>query len=395
MYINPKTIVCHQINCVHQGNCVLMHLFLTDESYQELTKRFKDNILKKTETQKELFRDYKVDDIFTNVVMQLGKKEHEYKNKQEKGEVLRSYVSPTNTVVERTEQLFMPNEDTQNPKLILLTGRAGSGKTMFSKKLVRDWASDRLFDDKSCKNKFWFVFRYSFRELNGIVSCGHLNFHEFLNWLHALGEDEYKYIIKHPEATLIVLDGFDELKGGFADSLYEVPQDNGKMSLAAVCVKLATGKLFTGATLLVTSRTKEIEQMRQIERFNRKVEILGFAPENVEQYIEKYLKGNDKLDTVRNHIKHNSKIAGICYVPVNCFIMCTVLDGLLPNNATYSTQEVNLPSTVTELYEKVLQFFFAKTPPRLQRENVFRYARFFSRHYTYVGKAIGACLETT
>ena len=97
--------------------------------------------------------------------------------------------------------------------------------------------------------------------------------------------------------------------------------------------------------------------MRQIERFNRKVEILGFTSENVEQYIEKYFKGNDKLDTVRNHIKHNLKIAGICYVPVNCFIMCTVLDGLLPNNASYSTQEVNLPSTVTELYEKVLQFF--------------------------------------
>ena len=252
--------------------------FVIDYPYQKLTEKLKNSFLSSTETLEELFEDFKVDEIFTNLVIQHGRIEYAFEDKPRE-EILDSYASPTDTVIERAEQLFMPNKDTQNPKLILLTGRAGIGKTMFSMKLVRDWASDRLFSGEEYKNKFRFVFLFSFRLLNDIDEP--LTLHEFLNLSHKLDEDEFEHIRKHPETTLIVMDGFDEFTSGFqARSLQEIPKEN-KMSVVAVCAKLSAGKLLSGASIVVTSRPKETEQLKLI-KFQRKSEILGFAPKNVE-----------------------------------------------------------------------------------------------------------------
>ena len=304
-----------------------------------------------------MFEDFKVDDIFTNLVIQCGRVNYAFKDKPRE-EISVSYTSATDTVIERAEQLFMPNKDTQNPKLILLTGRAGIGKTMFSMKLVREWASDRLFSGEEYKNKFRFVFLYSFRLLNDID--GPLTLHEFLNLSHELNEDEFEYIRKHPETTLIIMDGFDEFKRGFqARSLQEIPKEN-KMSVAAVCAKLSAGKLLSGANVVVTSRPKESEQLELI-KFQRKCEILGFAPQNVEQYFTNFFKDNIEMaETVLNQIQENAALAGICYIPVNCFIMCSLFQWLLTENACDSTKHVKLPSTVTELYEGVLHMFVQK-----------------------------------
>ena len=88
---------------------------------------------------------------------------------------------------------------------------------------------------------------------------------------------------------------------------------------------------------------------------------VGFAPQNVEQYFTNFFKDNIEMaETVLNQIQENAALAGICYIPVNCFIMCSLFQWLLTENACDSTKHVKLPSTVTELYEGVLHMFVQK-----------------------------------
>ena len=68
-------------------------------------------------------------------------------------------------------------------------------------------------------------------------------------------------------------------------------------------------------------------------------------------------------ETVLNQIQKNANLSGICYVPVNCFIMCSLFQWLLTKNTCDSTKHVKLPSTVTELYEGVLHMFVQKHHP--------------------------------
>ncbi|CAI9546380.1 unnamed protein product, partial [Staurois parvus] len=61
------------------------------------------------------------------------------------------------------QALFDPDEYGFIPKIVVLQGPAGIGKTMTSKKIMLDWASGILYQDK-----FDFVFYLSCREINTI-----------------------------------------------------------------------------------------------------------------------------------------------------------------------------------------------------------------------------------
>ncbi|CAI9592859.1 unnamed protein product, partial [Staurois parvus] len=61
------------------------------------------------------------------------------------------------------QALFDPDEVGCIPKIVVLEGPAGIGKTMTSKKIMLDWASGNLYQDK-----FDFLFYLSCREINTI-----------------------------------------------------------------------------------------------------------------------------------------------------------------------------------------------------------------------------------
>ena len=79
----------------------------------------------------------KTDDIFTNDLIQHGRKPVEDEFHFERKEFLRRYgqVSDTRRVKHCQEIFIRTNDKDSNPKSILLTGKAGIGKTLFSQKL--------------------------------------------------------------------------------------------------------------------------------------------------------------------------------------------------------------------------------------------------------------------
>ncbi|XP_078361496.1 nucleotide-binding oligomerization domain-containing protein 1-like [Oculina patagonica] len=260
--------------------------------------------------------------------------------------------------------------DAENKK-ILIIGLPGIGKTLFCERMLRDWASERLFtESQDSELHIRIAFLIKFRRLNTV---GELSLREllekaeFLPTKH-LPDDVWNDIIKNPDKVLILFDGADEYKNH--SSIANKTVDSGiysvddRMPLHALYSKVAEGKLLDKAAVLTTIRPTAVSSVKHITF--RTYEILGFSPQQVEEYVEKFTKdaaGNlsDAGEKIKEHIKKNAKISAFCYIPASCFIICSSLLHVLKTSAETGKDltAVGL-GKLTQIYNVAAKVFFFK-----------------------------------
>ena len=238
-------------------------------------------------------------------------------------------------------------------KNVLVVGRPGIGKTMLCTKLLRMWASDDMFN-----GDFDAAFLVKFRHFNSNQT--NINFRELLECSETVSEhldDElWDYIIKNPTKVLLIFDGLEEFS-----ARSDIPKDDSryknnveeKMPLHCLYHEIATGKLLDGATVINTTRPTAVRFIRPLN-VDRTVEILGFTSQEVEDYVEKFTEGDHDADakqTIWQHISTNINLFSLCYIPVNCFIICSCLS-YLHNRGS------RLPTELTKIYSIAVKFFF-------------------------------------
>ena len=309
----------------------------------------------------------KTDDIFTNLLIQHGRKAVEGDFHLERKEFLRRYgqVSETRRVKHCQEIFVRSNDKDSNPKSILLTGKAGIGKTLFSQKLIRDWSDDKLFqvNTKAEVPDFKFAYLLTFRQLN-LLGDDPVSLKEFLNRSSVLDnysiieESLFEYMANHPEEVLIIIDGFDEYSrqdciASHLDEKYPNSAQE-KMPVAALCAKLIKGHILSGSVVITTSRPDESDQLKTRVRFDRFVEIAGFSEEQVKEYVEKYFKEDENMkNTVLDHITKNEELVSFAHIPVLCFLMCSYMEYFLKE----SLNADSFPVKASDLYFAVFKKF--------------------------------------
>ena len=247
---------------------------------------------------------------------------------------------------------------------ILLVGHPGTGKTMFCTKILRDWASDKLFVEGQNKQlDFQVAFLVKLRMLNGLADQ-ELNLRELLDrseYSATLSDENevWDYIRQNPNKVLVIFDGFDEYSGRTKidndDILYRNPREEDRMPLHFLLKNILSGKILAGATVLTTTRPNALSCFASL-CFHRTVEILGFTTDQVEEYVEKFTNGGDKAETIKEHIRSNLILRSFCYIPVNCFIICSCLLKLLIDN---SADHLGcLPTKLTEIYSVAIKIFY-------------------------------------
>ena len=305
----------------------------------------------------------RTDDIFTNVLIQHGRKPLNKKVMAEtRSDQLQYFGQVSGTPVKHCEEIFIgATSDESSPKRILLTGKAGIGKTLFCQKLVRDWADDKLFQSQS---HFKFVYLLTFRQLN-LLENEQLSLQELLNCStvldHSSNIDEslFEYIVNHPEEVLIIIDGYDEYSQqdyitGESETRYQNTTKE-KMPVAALCTKLIKGKLLRDSVVMITSRPDESETMEGI-RFDRCVEIAGFSPQQVQEFIEKYFRENDTMkNAVLDHVMKNENLVSFAHIPILCFLMCFSME-----YALQTSKSTDLAVSTTDVYSEVVNIFELK-----------------------------------
>ena len=303
-----------------------------------------------------------LDDLYIDVLIHTEQARHKFPRSMERHEIYDVYmkVPETSIQLENIKDLFLPNQDTKgkHPKSILVIGRPGIGKTVLTEKILRDWANkvDTYYGDK-------IVFFFKLRWFNG--NNEKMNLKTFLHLgMGCLSDKEfesiYNTIIKKPHKAILIFDGLDEFHGNYNECFDEskmISNDpDTSMSVMNLLIKLVSGGLLEGAIPMVTSRPTADDFYSRLH-FDRKVEIIGFTSNKIKDYVSRFCGNKNRIDLkpkIWSHIESSSELLNLCYIPVNCSIICTTLSECLsdPTNDTGI-----LPSMLTELYEKATNHY--------------------------------------
>ena len=301
-----------------------------------------------------------LDELYISLLIHTQRAAHKFSKHMERHEIYDVYmqVPPNSICLEKIEDLFNPNEDTdwEFPRKILVIGRPGIGKTVLTEKIVRDWAkdSDEFYHDKIA---FYFKFRwFSANDMNK------LTLKTFLCYGTELAKDKfekiYEKITKYPEKAILIFDGLDEFNSD-SDCLNNQPSLNdpdSPMSGISWFSKFISGRLLPKATVLITSRPTAHKFYSKFN-FDRTVEIIGFTKARIEEYVTKFCqskKRDDLKPKIWNHIESSSDLLNSCYIPVNCLIVVTILFERVQADPTNEIEP--LPTTLTELYQAAVSY---------------------------------------
>ena len=347
-------------------------------SLSAFIENLKKSIMKNTEAQEALFQkehgeprneNLTTDSIYTNLVIIANRAHYDFSGDRE--EQLKVYPMPKGNSPPITREDIV---DVENKK-VLIVGRPGIGKTLFCENFLRDWASNRRL--LNTEMHFDFAFLLKFRRFN---SKKKLSLRELLKRSEftspeCLNDEIWSYMLQNPKKLLILFDGLDEFSDISRFGADDCSSSEQPMPLPALFYNIVKGNLLDGATILTTTRPTAVSKLTHFP-FGRTFEILGFASEQVKEYVENFTKNAAKNDTgnkIWEHISTNMNIFTLCYIPVNLFIVCSCLLEVL-NFENLSTG-VGLPRKLTQIYQMATKLFFFRhnkqyRDNRLGREDI-------------------------
>ncbi|XP_044177584.1 protein NLRC5-like [Acropora millepora] len=293
--------------------------------------------------------DLTIDKIYVHVVIVEGRAYHNFA--EDRCQQLKEYPP------DAKDCKFAKPEDIldENHKNVLVVGRPGIGKTSFSTRLLRLWASGKAFNGDE---HFNIVFLLKFRRFNN--ENANLSLHDLIarsETVQSLDDAVWDFIKQNPTKVLLIFDGLDEysrkedIKAQEDDPSYTNCVEE-KMPFSVLYNKLGEGKLLPGASILTTTRPTAVKCVCHL-RFHRTVEIRGFTSDDVKEYVKNFTRGNPEArKKMWEHIKSNINLFSFCYIPMNCFLICHCLLQIILSESSQA-----LPTKMTDIYKMTVKMF--------------------------------------
>ena len=207
------------------------------------------------------------------------------------------------------------------PRVLLIEGAPGGGKSTLALHLCHKWAQDDF-----SFGRFDLVILVYLRD-QAIQNATTL-----ADILPAILE-ESQVVATRIQATrgcnvLFVFDGWDEF-----------PSHLQNKSLVSTIIRQPHKLCLHNSTVLITTRPVSSGNLLHIA--DRRVEILGFTQHQIREYIEKALDGNSThIQKLVQHLEDHPVIEGYCYVPLHVAILVHI----------FLTMKGALPTTHHELF---------------------------------------------
>ena len=217
------------------------------------------------------------------------------------------------------------------PKRILVHGRPGIGKTVFTQKATFDWSQHR-FEGKI--GRFDLALLVKLRDV-----CNLNDVPAILNDANLLASDGpvstdnlYDYVRRHQENVLLILDGYDEYVHS-AERQSPVLQIWEKKQLRDCCV-------------IITSRDMKGEGLKSSS--DAQFEIEGFDRERQEEFARRFLKNDQDVEEFFEYLEQQD-LKDVAKIPILLLMLSLVWK---------EKDREGLPSSRVMVYFKFLQTMF-------------------------------------
>ena len=177
------------------------------------------------------------------------------------------------------------------PRKILITGRAGVGKSTLLEYIAREWAANKLW----CHIDYLFLIKLRQLLQNEKWSITDLLFGD-LSMSASYKIAALDEIRKHSDHVIVLIDGLDEYPS-YEYNSRTFPEDN-KVSLSNVISSIISLNFLPNLKVLVTSQpTNQISS----KTFDRVYEICGFTTAGIKAYVHRYCAGKHRIIRLNEH----------------------------------------------------------------------------------------------
>ena len=222
-------------------------------------------------------------------------------------------------------EIFNKHEECEEPRVVLIEGKPGMGKTTYCKKVVVDWATGK-HTTGNCFTNFVIVLLIKCRD----VQSGLWEAIEDQLLPREVGEDQrerfFDFIRHNQSNVLLVLDGMDEVSEKKLPMFSEIIQ----------------GRVLPNCRVVATARHEAGVKVRKY--CDTLLEVEGFTDEDVESFIRNYFRAEPKLaEQLIEHLDDDYNLYEILTNPLNTALLCLVyedLKGVFPESRTKLYMEI-------------------------------------------------------
>ncbi|XP_070773509.1 NACHT, LRR and PYD domains-containing protein 3 [Enoplosus armatus] len=231
-----------------------------------------------------------------------------------------------------------------NFKFMLISGVAGSGKSMAVRRLVLDWIEERGHQHVS------FLFPLPFRELRQFEGCK-ISLLEIIQKLYPetkkLRDEDYR---SEDCKIMFVFDGLDEYNGKLDFQNTELLGDHtDPTTLNVIVVNLLRARLLYRGLFVVTSRP-QVKRIIPWDTHYEEIDVRGFCDPEKDEYFKKRFQDPDQAARVIEYINSFKTLRIMCHLPLFCSLVADECKHIFRAQGT----QAELPRSITYMYTKLL-----------------------------------------